>query len=93
MDSGFTKLRDQMKPVISQEEPPIYDLSATWVKLRRGNIHFSPAHDLVFNPCVRGGSRLCLYKQLDLPLPSTRFYVCLMDLESYPHNLFQIPTL
>jgi hypothetical protein len=44
-------------------------------------------------PCVRGRSQLCLYKKLDLPVPSTRFYVCLMSLESYPHNLFQVPTL
>jgi hypothetical protein len=34
-----------------------------------------------------------LIRKLDLPLPSTRFYVFLMDLESYPQNLFQIPTL
>jgi hypothetical protein len=66
MDPGFMKLRDQMKPVISQEEPPIYDLSATWVKIQRGNMCFSPASDLVFNPCVRGGSLLYLYEQLDL---------------------------
>jgi hypothetical protein len=82
-----------MKPVISQGEPPIYDIFSMWVKLHRGNLCFSLTHDLMFNPCVRGGSQLCLYEQLDLRLPSTRFYVFLMALESYPQNLFQIPTL
>jgi hypothetical protein len=82
-----------MIPIVSQEEPPIYDLSSTLVKLRRGNLSFSLACDLMFNPCVRVGSRLCLYEQLDLPLPNTRSYVFLMDLESYTHNLFQSSTL
>jgi hypothetical protein len=56
-------------------------------------MYFSLAHDLMFNPCVRGGSRISLYKKLDLPLPRIRLYICLMALEIYPQNVFQSPTL
>ena len=32
MDFGFTKHRDQMKPVVSQEKSPVYARSATIVQ-------------------------------------------------------------
>jgi hypothetical protein len=92
MDMEFMKLRDQMKPLVSQENPPIYDLFAMWVKPRRGNIRCYPTNSLLFNACVSGGYWICLYEQLDIPIPSTRFYVFLMALEIYPHKLFQILT-
>jgi hypothetical protein len=63
------------------------------IKPQKDNLRCSPERDLVCNPFVRGGSQLCLYEQLDLPLPRTRFYVCFMTMGIYPHNLFQSPTL
>jgi hypothetical protein len=36
MDLGFTKHRDQMKPVVSQEKNPIYSLSTMIIQALEG---------------------------------------------------------
>jgi hypothetical protein len=92
MDLEFMKHRDQMKRVVSQEKPQYTFVPLRLVEPRRGNLRYSPARDLVFSPCVRGDSRLCLYENwISSPYHKT---LCLfMALESYSKHIFQSPTL
>jgi hypothetical protein len=62
------------------------------VRLWRGYLRYLSLHDLVFSPCVRGGSRITSTK-LDFYTPYHRLQcLVLVALESFLSNLIQGPS-
>jgi hypothetical protein len=59
------------------------------VRLWRGYLRYLSAHDLVFIPCVRGGSHITFMFTGIFTLPSSDSYVCFIALKSFLSNLNQ----
>jgi hypothetical protein len=77
MDSRSMKLRRKMQPTVSHDKSSICVPHYAWSWLWRGYLCYLSARDLVFSPCVRGGSQITFTFTGLFTLPSSDSNVCL----------------